>query len=126
MGRVLEVVERDRMPLTRPRLAMMKGIDLADLDMVKISQVLWAFLGGHALHNKVYERRLQLTGGEDGNGLELWRALYHENQGGAEHVIMGGGPPKVSSVSEMPPQIQASELAGRMAELEKDSWGHHG
>ena len=68
---------------------MMKGVDLADLDMVKISQILWAFLGGHALHNKVYERRLQLTGGEEGNGLELWRALYHENQGGAEHVIMG-------------------------------------
>ena len=59
----------------------MKGVDQADLDMVTVAPILWAFLGSHALGNKVYERRLQLTSGEDNNGLELWRSLCQENEG---------------------------------------------
>ena len=75
-GRVLEVIEKEKQPLTKIRLAGIPGIDEANLDLLKISQLLWSFLGNHALHNTVYDRRVQLTGGEDGNGLELWRALY--------------------------------------------------
>ena len=89
-GRLLEVVEQQKQPLTKARLAACPGIDDAALDLVKISQLLWAFLGSHALHNNVYERRVQLTGGEDGNGLELWRSLFQEFEGGAEQVIMAG------------------------------------
>ena len=47
-------------------------------------------MGNHALANSVHERRLQLTGGEDNNGLELWRSIFQENEGGAEHVVMAG------------------------------------
>ena len=68
----------------------MAGFDQADLDLVNISQMLWAFLGSHALKDSVHERRLQLTGGEDHNGLELWRSPYQENEGGAEQVVTGG------------------------------------
>ena len=74
-GRVLEVIEKERSPLTKVRLATIEGLDGANLDMIRLSQILWAFLGNHCLGNAVYERRLQLTGGEDNNGLELWRAL---------------------------------------------------
>ena len=79
--RLLEVTEIQKTPRTRASLAACPGVDEAKLDMVKISQLLWAFLGNHCFANPVYERRLQLTGGEDHNGLELWRALYNENEG---------------------------------------------
>ena len=88
-GRLLEVVEKQRAPLTKVRLMSITGVDNASLNLVKISQLLWAFLGNHCFRNSVYERRLQLTSGEDHNGLELWRALFQENQGGAEQVMMG-------------------------------------
>ena len=68
----------------------MPGIDRADLDMLKLSQILRALLGSHAVNESIYERRLQLTGGEDNHGFELWRSLYQECQGGAEHAIMAG------------------------------------
>ena len=70
-GRLLEVAERDRYPLTRARLASMAGIDQADLDLNKLSQILWSFIGSHALKDTVYERRLQLTGGRTTTGLSF-------------------------------------------------------
>ena len=51
------------------------------MDLNRLSSILWSFLGQHCLANKVYDRRLQLTNGEDVNGLELWRKLFIENQG---------------------------------------------
>ena len=62
-GRLLEVVEKQRQPLTKMRQATIAGVDGAELDLLKISQILWSFLGSHCFANKVYERRLQLTGG---------------------------------------------------------------
>ena len=89
-GRVLELVERQRAPLSKERLAGIGGVDDAPMDLNKISAQLWSFLGQYCLGNKVYDRRLQLTNGEDFNGLELWRRLFLENQGGAEHVMLAG------------------------------------
>ena len=37
----------------------------------------------------LYEKRVQLAGGMDGNGLELWRALLNEYEGGDEFVKLG-------------------------------------
>ena len=34
----------------------------------------------------LYQKRVQLAGGMDGNGLELWRALFNEYEGGDEFV----------------------------------------
>ena len=36
----------------------------------------------------MYTRRLQLVCGEDLNGLELWRRLYADHEGGAEQAIL--------------------------------------
>ena len=68
-GRLLEVVETQPQPHTNARLARMTGLDDAPLDLHKITQILWAFLGSHVLKTSVDERRLQLAGGEDNNGL---------------------------------------------------------
>ena len=92
-GRLLEIVEKEKTPLTKQRLAAIPYTDSAQIDLLKVSQVLWSFLGNHGFANPVYQRRLQLTQGKDSNGFELWRALFQENAGGAEHVIMWGGVP---------------------------------
>ena len=59
------------------------------LNLVDISMNLWSFLGMH-MDNNVYMRRATLVDGEEGNGLELWRKLYMENEGGAEQVHLAG------------------------------------
>ena len=50
---------------------------------------MWTFIGKHVAE-AVYSRRQTLVNGEEDHGIELWRALYVENEGGAEQVIVGG------------------------------------
>ena len=111
-GRLLEVVEGEKAPLTKVRLATIGGVDGVQLDLLKISQLLWAFLGNHCFANPVYERRLQLTAGEDHNGLELWRALYHETEGRDEHVVMWG----IRRFQRFPKCSHKYRLAGHIGE----------
>ena len=99
-GRVLEVIEKETYPLTKARLSTIPGIDECELDLIKLSQLLWAFLGNHRVGNRVYERRLRLTSGEDNNGVELGRALFQGNEGVAEQVIMGAA--SLPSFPEVP------------------------
>ena len=49
------------------------------------SQLLWMFLAS-VLADSVFTRMESLAGGEEGNGLELWRVLYVNNAGGADEV----------------------------------------
>ena len=42
------------------------------------------------MDNSVYMRRTQLVNGDPSNGLELWRRLYEECEGGAEQVMLAG------------------------------------
>ena len=51
--------------------------------------MLEGFLVEH-INDGLYKRRFQLCGGERGNGLEMWRWLYAEFQGGSEAVRLGG------------------------------------
>ena len=50
---------------------------------------LWSFIGDRVT-GIVHQRRQQLTLGEEYNGLELWRALFIQNKGGAEQVGVAG------------------------------------
>ena len=119
-GRILEVIEKEKTPLTRARLATCTGIDQANIDIVKVSQLLWSFLGNHCFQNSVYERRLQLTNGEDHNGLERWRAPYQECEGGAEQVVMGGIR-RCLRFPKMPAQKQTPIVDWRVAEPQEDA-----
>ena len=42
------------------------------------------------LSDGLYKRRVQLCGGEKGNGFEMWRYLYQEFHGGSDAVHLGG------------------------------------
>ena len=55
----------------------------------EISQILEGFLV-EWLSDGLYRRRTQLCGGEKGNGIEMWRYLYNEYQGGSDAVRLGG------------------------------------
>ena len=55
----------------------------------EIAQILEAFLV-EWLSDGLYRRRVQLCGGEKGNGIEMWRWLYAEFQGGSDAVRLGG------------------------------------
>ena len=57
--------------------------------MASVSNNLWGVLGPY-MHDNLYMRRVQLVNGEDGNGLELWRRLYSECEGGAEQAHLAG------------------------------------
>ena len=81
---MFELTEQQRTPLTRDSLANIPR------DLNRLSSSLWSFLGQHCLADVVYDRRLQLTNGEDCNGIELWRKLFRENEGGAEQVTLSG------------------------------------
>ena len=88
-GRILDLVERSRVPCTFKFPSTYHTIDGADLDLVWLSKDLWCFLGPR-LGDAVYSSRVQKAGGEGRNGLELWRKLFEEHEGGAEQVALAG------------------------------------
>ena len=53
------------------------------------SQHLWVLIGKN-INDELHGRRLALTQNDADNGFELWRALFKENEGGAEQVALGG------------------------------------
>ena len=77
-----------------------------------ISQTLEGFLVDY-LSDSTYKRRNQLCGGEPGNGLEMWRYLYQEFQGGSDAVHRGGA----RRLQEWPRCNNLSQLAGHL-----DDW----
>lgn len=50
---------------------------------------MWVFIGKN-VDNELHGRRLALTQNDPDNGFELWRAIFIENEGGAEQVTLGG------------------------------------
>ena len=88
-GRLLDLVQKYRQPLTFRALNDIRSVDDAPLNLPWLSRHLWTFLGPR-LGDSIYQRRVQMAGGEDSNGLELWRRLFIENEGGAEQVALAG------------------------------------
>ena len=75
--------------MTLQWLTNCSGVDDVALDLPWISRRLWTFLGPR-LGDDVYMRRVQLAGGEENNGIELWRKIFMTYEGGAEQVALGG------------------------------------
>ena len=67
--------------LARTRYGPLTGWDLA-LDM-------WNFISKRIGQN-IYDKRIQLANGVDGNGFELWRALFVQYEGGDEFIKLDG------------------------------------
>ena len=86
---MLKLVEQQHRPCPLDRQLNTVNVDGVALHLPFISTQLWAFVGNH-LGPLPYSQRLALVGGEDYNGLELWRKLYLNNEGGAEQVALAG------------------------------------
>lgn len=89
-GRVLHLVKRERYPLTLALLRQTSTVDQADVDMEFLATQVWSVLGQHAFGDYIYGRRTQLANGEAYSGIDLWRRLHVESNGGAEQVVMAG------------------------------------
>ena len=60
----------------------------------------------------MYNRRVQLSGGEMGNGFEMWRRLFIDFQGGSTAVEFGG----VRRLQEFPKCTSLSRLSGHLGD----------
>ena len=62
---------------------------LTAADMCMLSSELWSFLG-MIMTDSILPRRQALAAGEEQNGFELWRVLYWDHEGGAQHCQIQG------------------------------------
>ena len=89
---IFKLIESSKSPIWKHSLGQSTVGDSSRssaVDFQWITSHLWTFIGKHVTE-VVYSRRMTLTNGEEDHGMELWRALFVENEGGAEQVIVGG------------------------------------
>ena len=81
-GEVFDIVERTKVPLTLIVLSNAKLPTLPHLNWRWVASHIWTFIGKW-MNDTQLERRLTLAGGEEFNGIELWRSWFVENIGGS-------------------------------------------
>ena len=106
---VLEYVQTGNTAITKSWLLVnnIEGINAWDL-----STMVESFLVDY-FPRSMYNRRVQLSGGEMGNGFEMWRRLFIDFQGGSTAVEFGG----VRRLQEFPKCTSLSKLSEHL-----DDW----
>ena len=79
---MFDLIEEEKAVIPLAKLATLKVASLPNLDWQWIAGQLWTFTGRY-MSDTLFGRRMTLTGGEEFNVLELWRAMYMENMGGS-------------------------------------------
>ena len=83
-GRIIFEIENERNPLPFERLSR-GSVSSMQVDLPWIARALWTFMSSNM--TREYNRGLMAyVGGEELNGIELWRRLFWKNQGGARKV----------------------------------------
>ena len=81
-GRIIDEVERRRDPITMAGLQLNPTMDGMNCDLVWITRQLWTFISRNVTRS--FRKTLKsLVSGEELNGLELWRVLWRDNEGGS-------------------------------------------
>ena len=103
---VLEYVQTGNTAITKSWLLVnnIEGINAWDL-----STMVESFLVDY-FPRSMYNRRVQLSGGEMGNGFEMWRRLFIDFQGGSTAVEFGGA----RCLQEFPTLTALSKLSGHL------------
>ena len=83
---LLEFVQVGTTPISK---SWLQSTNVSGVNAWDLSTMLEAFLVDY-FPKGMYNRRVQLAGGQMGNGLEMWRLLFVEYQGGSEAVQFGG------------------------------------
>ena len=86
---IFELIEKEKQPIDMNALQLYTLPNGVVVDMNWVAKHLWSFIGRNVT-DTVHGRRLTLTQNQEDNGIELWRALFVENEGGAEQVQLGG------------------------------------
>ena len=89
---VFKLIESWKIPISNSQLGTNVIGDTHNpiiVDFNWVANHLWTFIGKQ-ITDTMYYSRTTLTNGEDGNGVELWRALYIQNEGGADQAEVGG------------------------------------
>ena len=84
---VVEQIEAQKITLTLPRIAASNLIP--GVAMITLAHEVYSFLGT-IIGATVHKKRLRLAGGEKGNGFEMWRRMFFDNQGGGELADLTG------------------------------------
>ena len=79
---IFDLVEAEKGLIQWDKLKSLTVASLPNLDWQWISSQIWSFTG-RFMSDTLFGRRLTLAGGQEFNGLELWRSLYMENMGGS-------------------------------------------
>ena len=87
--RLLELVEAEKQPMTNLRISTIETIDGKEVDLAWLSHHVWAFILQN-VNDAVHAQSTALAGGEEFNGLELWRRMFVNHEGGAEQVTLKG------------------------------------
>ena len=88
-AQIFEMIEAQGSKIQQANLQLGVLDNGVQVDYKWLSQHLWVFLGKN-INDDLHARRLALTQNDADNGFELWRALFIENEGGAEQVALGG------------------------------------
>ena len=111
-GRVIFETEREKSPLTFARLATCNLPGL-NVDLSWISRALYTFMSSNM--TKEFNRGLMAyVGGEELNGLELWRRLYWKNQGGSRKVEVG----EMRALHKFPKCTDPSQLLAYLGQFQ--------
>ena len=102
---IFEIIEKEKLPIPMSNLKMHTLRNGVSVDLNWVANHLWSFIGRNVT-DAVHSRRLTLTQNEEDNGIELWRALFVENEGGAEQVQLGG----MTTLHAFPPCPGVSDL----------------
>ena len=82
---VCDFIEGEHAMIPWAKLATLKVASLPNLDWQWIAEQLWTFTARY-MSDTLFGRRMTLTGGEEFNGLELWRTMYMENMRGSSEM----------------------------------------
>ena len=118
---VFDTIEAQKLPIKLQNCATVKLTNGVECDFAQIAGILWSFLRNN-VNDKVHERSLELTFNQPGNGLELWRALFVENEGGAEQVQLGG----MTNLHSFPQCPSAADLQHYIGQwqITRQKFGH--
>ena len=84
---LIATIEAERSQLTVTRISASNIIP--GVSMIDLAIELFAFMGT-VIGTTVHKKRLRLAGGEKGNGFEMWRRIFIDNQGGGELADLSG------------------------------------
>ena len=108
---LIKMIEAETSPMTWEIIK--HGVMLSGkmVDLVYVATQMWSSIGDH-LDDTMFDRMSQLASGEDENGVELWRRLWSDHEGGGEQVKAAG----LTNLHNFPKCDRAENVTSWMSE----------